>query len=77
VRLGLAGFVRLSREEPFRIFFPLGLIFAATGVALWPLFFLGAVSFYPATRNSRAVRQQTAETARRTESLAALHPIQA
>jgi uncharacterized protein involved in response to NO len=53
VRLGFAGFVRLSREEPFRIFFPLGLIFGATGVALWPLFFLGAISFYPAIAHAR------------------------
>lgn len=53
MRLGFAGYVRLSREEPFRIFFPLGLIFGATGVALWPLFFLGAISFYPATAHAR------------------------
>ena len=53
MRLSFAGFVGLSREEPFRIFFPLGLIFGATGAALWPLFFLGGISVYPATAHAR------------------------
>ena len=53
MRLGFAAFVRQSAEEPFRFFFPLGLLIGALGVSLWPLFFLGAVSVYPATAHAR------------------------
>ena len=45
--------MRQSAEEPFRVFFPLGLILGAIGVALWPLFFLGGTSVYPATAHAR------------------------
>src|SRR5262245_16446986 len=40
-------------EEPFRIFFPLGLFLGAIGVALWPLFVWHAVEFYPAQAHVR------------------------
>lgn len=53
MRLGLAAFVRQTAEEPFRIFFPLGLMMGATGVSLWPLFFGGLISTYPATAHAR------------------------
>ena len=53
MRLSFAGFVTLSRAEPFRIFFPLGLLIGVIGVSLWPLFFLGAISVYPATAHAR------------------------
>src|SRR5215472_9781115 len=33
--------------EPFRIFFPLGLLLGAIGVVLWPLFVWHAINFYP------------------------------
>ena len=38
-------------EEPFRIFFPIGAIFAVLGVSLWPLYFAGALAEYPAILN--------------------------
>ena len=53
MRLDFAAFVRQSAEEPFRVLFPLGLVIGALGVSLWPLFFLGAVSVYPATAHAR------------------------
>lgn len=43
----------LCCTEPFRIFFPLGLLLGAVGVALWPLFVWHAINFYPATAHVR------------------------
>jgi uncharacterized protein involved in response to NO len=40
-------------EEPFRIFFPLGLLLGAIGVALWPLYVWHAIEFYPANTHVR------------------------
>jgi uncharacterized protein involved in response to NO len=40
-------FLALCFTEPFRIFFPLGLLLGAIGVALWPLFVWHAINFYP------------------------------
>jgi uncharacterized protein involved in response to NO len=37
----------LCFAEPFRIFFPLGLLLGVIGVALWPLFVWHAINFYP------------------------------
>ena len=37
----------LCFAEPFRIFFPLGLLLGAVGVALWPLFVWHTINFYP------------------------------
>jgi uncharacterized protein involved in response to NO len=39
--------------EPFRIFFPLGLLLGVIGVALWPLFVWHAIDFYPANAHAR------------------------
>src|SRR5215211_4328822 len=39
--------------EPFRIFFPLGLLLGAIGVALWPLFVWHSIGFYPAQAHVR------------------------
>ena len=55
--LGWAAFVRQSAAEPFRIFFPLGLIIGATGVSLWPLFLGGVTTTYPATAHARLMVQ--------------------
>lgn len=41
------NFFALAAGEPFRIFFPLGLLLGAIGVALWPLFVWHAINFYP------------------------------
>jgi uncharacterized protein involved in response to NO len=43
----------LCFAEPFRIFFPLGLLLGMTGVALWPLYVWHAIEFYPAQAHVR------------------------
>lgn len=43
----------LCFAEPFRIFFPLGLLLGAVGVALWPLYVWHAIEFYPANTHVR------------------------
>jgi uncharacterized protein involved in response to NO len=43
----------LCFAEPFRIFFPLGLLLGAIGVALWPLFVWHEIQFYPANAHVR------------------------
>src|SRR5215467_7007401 len=45
--------VALCFAEPFRIFFPLGLLLGVVGVALWPLFVWHVVTFYPAQAHVR------------------------
>jgi len=40
-------------DEPFRIFFPTGIVLGIVGVALWPAYFLGFVATYPGTAHSR------------------------
>lgn len=46
-------FPALCFAEPFRIFFPLGLLLGAIGVALWPLYVWHAIEFYPANAHVR------------------------
>lgn len=40
-------------KEPFRIFFPAGVLAGIVGVALWPLYFWGATEFYPGQTHAR------------------------
>jgi uncharacterized protein involved in response to NO len=47
-------FFTLCCAEPFRIFFPLGVLAGISGVSLWPLFFAGMHhSFYPGAMHAR------------------------
>lgn len=39
--------------EPFRIFFPLGILLGAVGVSLWPLFFWQLIAVYPSAPHMR------------------------
>lgn len=48
-------FLAMCREEPFRIFFPLGLASAIVGLALWPLFFAGWLPVYPSVMHARVM----------------------
>lgn len=48
-RLGL----RWLAEEPFRVFFISGAVWSAIGVLLWPLFYVGLLSFHPLIVHSR------------------------
>ena len=40
-------------EEPFRIFFPLGLLAAVAGLLIWPVFYAGWMKTYPALIHPR------------------------
>ena len=40
-------------REPFRVFFPVGVLAGITGVALWPLHFMGVVELYPGLAHAR------------------------
>ena len=39
--------------EPFRLFFPAGVLAGIIGVALWPLHFLGVIELYPGVSHAR------------------------
>lgn len=43
----------LCANEPFRVFFPLGLVLGMCGVTLWPLFVWHVIGYYPATVHVR------------------------
>lgn len=47
------GFLSLCLGEPFRAFFPLGLLIGISGVSLWPLYFTGIHKFYPGVMHGR------------------------
>lgn len=45
---------KLTRlNEPFRLFFPIGVLWGIVGVALWPLFFGGLLNYYPSIAHPR------------------------
>jgi uncharacterized protein involved in response to NO len=46
-------YLQLCCEEPYRIFFPLGVLVGISGVSLWPLFFAGIHKFYPGVMHAR------------------------
>ncbi len=46
-------YVRLVCEEPFRIFFPAGVLLGVVGVSVWVLFYLGAGIPYPNVAHAR------------------------
>jgi uncharacterized protein involved in response to NO len=41
--------------EPFRVFFPLGVLAAIGGVMMWPLLYAGRLGFHPAEAHSRVM----------------------
>jgi uncharacterized protein involved in response to NO len=45
--------IQLFCEEPFRLFFPVGLTLGIVGVSLWPLYYAGLSTMYPATAHAR------------------------
>ena len=51
--LGLGGYLALVPSEPFRLFFPLGLLVSVAAVLLWPLFYAGWIDLYPMLPHSR------------------------
>jgi uncharacterized protein involved in response to NO len=42
-------------SEPYRLFFPLGILAAIAGVMMWPLLYAGKLGFYPAEAHSRVM----------------------
>lgn len=40
-------------EEPYRVFFPLGVLAGIRGVLLWPMLYAGMLPFYPAEAHTR------------------------
>ncbi|MDA0349620.1 MAG: NnrS family protein [Verrucomicrobia bacterium] len=48
---------RLLREEPFRIFFPAGILASIVAVALWPLVYGGWLDYYPGEAHARMMIQ--------------------
>ncbi len=42
-------------DEPFHLFFPAGLIVSMAGVSLWPLFYMGWISFPPPVPHARVM----------------------
>ena len=47
------GAWRWLASEPFRVFFASGMLWSIAGVLLWPLFYAGALGFYPNMMHSR------------------------
>ena len=45
--------IGLFCAEPFRLFFPVGIMLGMAGVLLWPLFYLGAGIEYPSVAHAR------------------------
>jgi uncharacterized protein involved in response to NO len=45
--------IQLFCEEPFRLFFPVGLTLGIVGVSVWPLYYAGLITMYPATAHAR------------------------
>src|SRR5476649_520235 len=45
--------IQLFCEEPFRLFFPVGLMLGIVGVSLWLLYYAGIIATYPATAHAR------------------------
>lgn len=50
---GWKAWLALLPEEPFRLFFPLGLLVSVGGVLLWPLLYGGWLTFYPGVAHAR------------------------
>lgn len=42
-------------SEPYRLFFLSGILFSIAGVALWPLFYQGQLTFYPGVSHARVM----------------------
>lgn len=50
-------YAKLCCEEPFRIFFPVGLLIGLYGVLLWPFLYLRVSGTYPATTHARLMSE--------------------
>lgn len=59
IRSGTRSQLNLAtvRSEPFRLFFPLGVLVGMIGVAVWPLYFGGVLANYPGPGHTRMMGQ--------------------
>lgn len=48
---------RLWMEEPYRLFFPLGMLAGISGVMMWPMLYAGMIGFYPGDAHPRVMLQ--------------------
>ena len=51
--MNLRSIITTIEDEPYRVFFPLGIIAGILGVSLWPLWFAGRIDIYPGPAHSR------------------------
>lgn len=51
------SYFQLCCQEPFRIFFPLGVLVGISGISLWPLFFAGLHKSYPGIMHARMMME--------------------
>jgi uncharacterized protein involved in response to NO len=49
----MRNFMRMTLEEPYRVFFPLGMLASIWGVLMWPLVYGGWLRFYPGEAHTR------------------------
>ncbi len=47
----------MTREEPYRMFFPLAMLAGIAGVMLWPLWYTGHLPFYPPEAHARLMTE--------------------
>jgi hypothetical protein len=67
--------MRLFWEEPFRLFFPVGLTLGIVGVSLWPLYYAGLITLYPATAHARLMIEGATTEADKTIVEAIFEPL--
>ena len=53
--LAMKGHLTRWASEPFRLFFPLGILAAVAGVMMWPLLYAGHLGFYPGEAHARVM----------------------
>lgn len=51
------SYLELCLREPFRLFFPFGIVAGILGVLLWPLFYAELTSYYPGIAHSRIMAE--------------------
>lgn len=51
--MNIKSATQLAAKEPYRAFFPIAILVGIIGVALWPIFYKGCLSFYPLQAHSR------------------------
>ena len=53
ILLSMKPLCALLREEPYRLFFPAGMLAGIWGVMMWPMLYGGLITFYPGEAHTR------------------------